>query len=382
MPDKPSENITESQPVTTKTVVLSEALDLTESSVDTDNRVIKNVVLIRAGMSMNRRYYGEKALQEAVDVFQNSKAYADHPSKDEQRNRPERSIRDLSGWYANVHYSEGKLIADRYFTRTVAGNDAWAIAEDIASKRAPSSLAGLSINAVGKGAMRKFDDGEALEVTSITGANSVDDVSTPSAKGSYLLTASTGGDEITKGVLEALDYEEWLLARPEFVDKLKREWKQVRLEEATKAAIAESDVKLKAAVTDTETANEALQEAQTENGTLRTANEKLMTEITLLRLDKAVYEALDGVQLPAVYIKDLRASLPKLPTAEWVGKIETEKSKVKSAGVRPKVTVTHANVSINEAVDFTQDKQVTSPLPQGDESVTEWIARTKRSSKR
>jgi len=44
------------------TKILLETLDLSEATFDSDARVIKGVVLIRAGMSQNRRYYGEDVL--------------------------------------------------------------------------------------------------------------------------------------------------------------------------------------------------------------------------------------------------------------------------------------------------------------------------------
>ncbi len=156
--------------------------------------MIRGVVLIRAGMSKNRRFYGENVLQQAAPIFENSRAYANHPSKSESKDRPERSIRDLTGFYKNVVYENGLLKADRYFTRTAAGNDAWEIAQDIAKGIAPSDLAGLSINAVGTGKVDTFEDGEALRVEGITSAISVDDVSVPAAGGGYALTASAGSD--------------------------------------------------------------------------------------------------------------------------------------------------------------------------------------------
>lgn len=367
---------TQSEAQPQRTVVLSESLDLTEAQIDHENRVIKQVVLIRAGMSKNRRFYGEQTLKEAVAVFEGAKAYANHPSKDEQKNRPERSIRDITGWYSGVHYHEGAIRADRYFSRTQAGNDAWAIAEDIVSKRAPATLAGLSINAVGSGAPRKFDDGEALEVTAITAANSVDDVSIPAAGGGYTLTASDGGDEITSGILETLNYQEWLQARPEFTERLKREWKQVRLEEATKTALAEADQKVKAAEVDTRQAQQALTESEKQRAQLEAVNEKLVTEVQSLRLKLAVNEALENVHLPAVYLNDLRERLPKAPTGEWASMIETELLKVKRSNTS-KVPVTHASVN-----ELKPDNIATSieevVMPRDNEDVKQWRERIGR----
>jgi hypothetical protein len=204
-----------------KTSILSESIDLTEAQLDSDERVIKGVVLIRAGMSKNRRYYGEDVLKAAAPIFEAAKAYANHPSKAETKDRPERSIRDITGFYKNVIFENGAVRADRYFTRNQAGQDAWALAEDIISGRAPASLAGLSINAVGTGKVDKFEDGEALRVESITGALSIDDVSQPAAAGSYVFTASNG-DELTTQLIASLSFEEWFESHPEYTERLKK----------------------------------------------------------------------------------------------------------------------------------------------------------------
>src|SRR3990172_7822243 len=118
------------------TSIFTEAIDLSESQFDIANRVLKSVVLIRAGMSLNRRHYSEALLQKSVPVFEGTKAYSDHPMK----TNIARSIRDITGYYTNVRYEGGALRADRYFTRTQAGNDALAIAEDIVNNRAPKNL--------------------------------------------------------------------------------------------------------------------------------------------------------------------------------------------------------------------------------------------------
>ena len=321
--------------MTEKTVILAEALDLSESVVDTENRVIKGVVLIRAGMSMNKRFYTEKSLEEAVSVFDNSKAYADHPSKEDRVNRPERSIRDLSGWYSNVRYTEGKLIADRYFTRNQAGNDTWAIAEDIANKRAPSSLAGLSINAVGKGTMKKYGTEDALEVTNITAANSVDDVSQPSAKGSYLLTASYT-DGLAEAYIKELTYEQWFESRPEFVKRVQGELKTVRQDDAVKAAKVEAD-SLKA----------TLAELQESLDTMKAERDAALVEAQSTARKLVIVETLGKVTLPKSFKDDLQERLLTLDESEWSAVIEKEISKAKAANVLPRVTTTGANPSIH-----------------------------------
>jgi hypothetical protein len=124
------------------TQILIESLDLTEAQPHPDQRILRGVVLIRAGMSKNRRFYGESVLRDSASIFEGAKAYVNHPARANARDA--RSIRDISGWYAGVHFENGALRADRHFTRNQAGEDVWAIAEEIVGGRAPASLAGLS----------------------------------------------------------------------------------------------------------------------------------------------------------------------------------------------------------------------------------------------
>lgn len=336
-----------------KMVMMTEAIDLTEAKIDPEKRVISGVVLIKAGMSVNRKYYPEKVLQESAPLFEGVHAFADHPEmKDLDKTR---GIRNITGWYTNVRYQEGKLLADRHFTRTQAGNDVWAIVEDIISGRAPASLAGLSINAVGPGRFKKYDDGDAIEVEGIRKARSVDDVTLPAAGGSYTLLASAD-DDFSKTVMEALTYQNWLEARPEFVEKLKREYKAVRLEEETKSKLAEADQRVKAA-------NESLVNVQT---ALEEANERLtvLSEERDAALAKAqskerlveIIDLLHVSQLPQSYVVDLRQRLPNEPVEKWKAIIETERSKAKSAGSKSRVDVSGGGGQVVNATVITPSK--------------------------
>jgi hypothetical protein len=60
------------------------------------------------GNDKDRVFYTAQALREAVSegVFNGMQAYADHPAKDEEANRPERSVRHLVGYYRNVRFME------------------------------------------------------------------------------------------------------------------------------------------------------------------------------------------------------------------------------------------------------------------------------------
>lgn len=355
---------------TTATRYLSENIDLSEATVAADERVIRNVRLIKAGMSLNRRHYPADVLRQAAPIFEGAKAYVGHADPRQPRDR----FRDLSGWYSNVRFEGDSLLADRHFTRTDAGNTAWAIAQDIADGRAPASLAGLSINAVGTGTNRKRDDGEVLEVESITSATSVDDVDAPAASGGYRLTAS-GLDPMIEGILKAVTFDEWTGAQPTFVERLQKQWKSVRLEEATRTALAEADTRVKAANAAASEANRALSEAQSDISRLTSEGEAVLTQLQDTTLRLALERTLAASQLPAAYKSDLRERLPKLAESEWAGVIDTELSKAKRSGdYPPRVSVSGAGQQESKPVEQTFSEDMLLPRP--GEDARQWQERT------
>ena len=356
-----------------KTAVFVEAIDLTEAVIDEQNRTVRQRIIV-AGKSKNNRLYSESVLEKATPLFEGVQTYANHQNKTD---RSPRNIRDLTGWITQVEYREGALYGTRHFTRTEAGKDAWTLVEDIISGRAPKTLIGGSINAAGKGHVQ---DG-VLIVDSIEKVDSVDDVHMPAAGGGFERLAAGIEDDLTSTLLGLLEYQEWFEARPEFINRLKGELKTVRLDEVTKAKLAEADQMVKAANSELETAQTALQEAQTHHATLQEANGKLLADLEQVRVKLAVLEALEDVQLPTVYKTDLRESLPKLPTEEWAAKIKSEIQKAKSAGVsKPRVPVTDAGfqeaVQVTDITPLKTGYDAIKPLP--GEDYNAWLERTTR----
>lgn len=309
------------------TTLLIESLDLSEAQFDGANRVLRNVGLIRAGKSLNRRYYSEAVLQGAVKVFEGSKAFDSHA-------KGERRVGELTGWYENVRYDNGVLRADRHFLPTSAGKDVMAVVEAITTSGAPRNLAGLSINAVGTGKVGKIDGDDYLTVESITAANSVDDVVNPAAGGSYVESAANG-DELMTAYLNALSFEEFFNARPEYIKRIQNEMKTVRQDDAIKAAKADADKHLS-----------ALTEAQNELTLSRATNEAALAELATARRDLAIEKALRAAGLPAIYENDLRKRLSSTPESEWLEVISTEKKKAKRTGATALPVVTGAGQQI------------------------------------
>lgn len=309
------------------TSILIESLDLSEAQFDSANRVLKNVGLIKAGKSLNKRHYPESVLQQAVTVFEGSKAFDSHA-------KGERRVGELTGWYENVRYENGTLKADRHFLPTQAGKDVMAVVEAIVTGGAPRTLAGLSINAVGSGKMAKIEGEDVLNVESITSANSVDDVVNPAAGGAYVLTASSG-DELAQSYLQALTYEEWFESRPEHRKRLQNELKTARQDDALKAAKAEAESNLT-----------ALTEAQMKLKTLEEAHDAAVANEATARRELALEKAFRKAGFPAATEDSLREQLADLHPDKWAAVISRKRSELKALGISQRVTVTGAGQQI------------------------------------
>jgi hypothetical protein len=366
-------NEAELQEATIQTGIYIEPMDLSEAQLDPANRTVQQVI-IRAGVSKNKRYYSEALLQTALLLFEGVKTYANHP---QAKGNGERSVRELTGWIDGVEYQNGNLTGRRHFLRTQAGQDSWAIVEDIVNGKAPASLMGASINAIGKGKPGKMDNEEVLIVESIEAIHSVDDVTNAAAGGGWEQLVA-GGDELQQQLFAALDYQEYLEARPDYVDRLKREWKLVRLGDATKTALAESDKKVKDAKQQMSQLEEALQQARAEADEYAEVNTKLLSELQTVRRELAVTDLLERNHLPAAYKKDLRERLPLLEEAEWDAVLAKEMAKIKASGTTPRVQVRNASAQTADTITLSRS----SPVPLEDENVEQWLRRREQLSRR
>lgn len=126
------------------------------------------VVLIEEGMgnSTDAYYYSRDALESAVQVFNGLKIYADHPTNQEESDRPERSTRDVLGHYENLKVElsadgQAQLCAD--VDILPCRDTEWARAcmlraVENAKKFPDRDFIGLSINASGPSEERPIDD--------------------------------------------------------------------------------------------------------------------------------------------------------------------------------------------------------------------------------
>ena len=348
-----------------KTQVFVENLTLAEAVLDVERRTARQV-LIRAGRSANGRVYTPEVLQQAAPLFEGVKTYANHPTRAEHRERPERSTRDVTGWLTNVEWQEGALYGTRHFARTQAGQDTWALVEDVVSGRAPASLVGASINAVGRAS--KQDSGDWL-VEAIEHVHSVDDVTTPAAGGGFLpLGESAVGDDLTAALLGQLTFEEWFEANPEFTRRLQNEMKATRQTEAIKAAQAEAD-----------STRQALQEAQDEITSLTDRVAMLSQQVTEARRDLELEKALGQVTLPVTWKASLREQLKAAPTEQWATILDSEKAKAALVVQKPRPAVIGAEARVTEAVS---NAPTSADLaPRDGEDVAAWQRRIRKENR-
>jgi len=344
---------------------LIESLTLEEAVIDVNNRSVRQRI-IAVGESANRREYSADVLRKASALFEGVKTYANHPSPRELKERPERDVRNITGWLSGVTFEEGGLYAVRHFSRTQAGEDAWSVAQDIIEGRAPTSLMGGSINALGSGHAEERDGRKLMVVDSIDYVESVDDVTTPAAGGAYMPLIASDGDAMLNAILEALDYEEWLQARPEFTERLRREYKAVRQTEAVKAAEAEAN-----------RLREALEHAQVELKQAEQLREAAQAEALRKARELMVVEALQAVKLPASWKQDLRTSLVEADPEQWAAIIEREQRKAQTSGATPRVNVT----GVAARTDPEQRRVVESVVPRDGEDYEAWSRRVKKQTR-
>lgn len=286
----------EAETTRTRTGYFAELSDLREATLSEDGSIAR-VTLIRPGWSANGRYYAPEVLSRARGLFEGGQAYADHPSRAERKERPERSVRDLVGYYEDVRQeTDGRLTANFHVVQE------WMRPIVHAAVKENANLAGLSINALGETRQGEVGGKRGIIVETIAKHNSTDVVTTPAAGGKFESLLASDGDGFTRDLLEAMPLDELMEtlrdARPDLVKAWQKEWKTPRDNEAVSAARAE------------------LAEARTkvdkltkENRTHKRVVEGKDAQIARLGRQLMVDRLLNESKLPKEWKDDIRAQL-------------------------------------------------------------------------
>ena len=150
---------------------------LTEAKVDKGRAT---VIIIKPGFNTDEsRYYPAEMLKRDYKIFEGQKQYADHPTEEEDKARPERSIKDWVATLKDVTVDESGVV-----TGIAEIIEPWFMAK-LAALRDKDMLSemGVSINAIGTATKGTIDGKETLIIEELTGARSVDFVTEPGAGG-------------------------------------------------------------------------------------------------------------------------------------------------------------------------------------------------------
>ena len=155
-------------------VDIADFIELNEVRFQRDGSVPVKVIQPGWGSS---GFYSKELLESAAERFDGAQMYWNHPTPDEDKVRPERSLNDLAAILSNARYRESGP----------AGPGVYAFAKVFSPfKERIGELApyiGVSILAQGRGAMGKADDKEGLIIESIDHVRSVDFVTKAGAGG-------------------------------------------------------------------------------------------------------------------------------------------------------------------------------------------------------
>lgn len=324
-----------------RTGYFAELVDLTEAAlVEGEERSVRTT-LIRPGWSANGRYYSKTVLGESAKLFEGGKAYADHPSKSELKDKPERSVRDIVGWYDGVKQeADGRLTASLH----VVDDKMWPIVEAAVTKN--PQLAGVSINALGETRMGEVEGRKGVIVEAIVKHNSTDIVTTPAAGGKFDSLLASDGDSWTRDLIEAMslvELQETLReVRPDLVKAWQTEWKASRDTEALKAARAEAQ-SLKTQLAEVE------KKHRTDAETLKESQ----AELVRVQREWLVDRLLTGSKLPAEWRKQIREQLVKAKDENDMKAIlESEAKKAASAPQRIQIRGSGSAVSPSVSVSL------------------------------
>lgn len=126
------------------------------------------VALIQEGMGNleDAFYYTRNALESAIPIFEGKQCFIDHPDAIEEKTRPERSVKDITGWFENVAIVDGEegqamLVADL----NILPDDDYKWVRSLlqhsveySQKYPDKDLVGLSINASGPADQMGLED--------------------------------------------------------------------------------------------------------------------------------------------------------------------------------------------------------------------------------
>jgi len=292
-------------------------LPILEAKSISEEKGIYEITLIKEGLTSDkRRYYPRSVLESSVSLFEGTQAYADHPTKSEMKDRPERSIRDLIGVYDSVRLDESNGTTSIKAQLKTLDSAEW-VRPLLNMATESANMCGASIHADGT-VIPKGSNGADL-VESINSVFSTDIVTRPNAGGAIeRLIASErneGGEEEMK--IDELTIKELTEGNPELVEAMKKEVLEAKIKEDE-----DKDAKKKGG---------KFVSAEDHN-TLKESHDAL--NITLKIKESKILEAVKDAEDRKIAEADLTVSLKGKTDEEMDTVIESRKVFLKGLGVK------------------------------------------------
>jgi len=200
--------------------ILNAYIPLTEAKFDKGRAT---VIVIKPGFNATEdRYYPAEMLKRDYKIFEGHKMYADHPTEQEDKARPERSIKDWVATLSEVTCDENGVV-----TGIAEIVEPWLMTK-LASLRDKGMLSemGISINAVGSATKGKIDGKDTLIIEKLVAARSVDFVTEPGAGGIVTFYESDRRKDI-----DLIDISTLRETRPDLVKELESDVRAIILQE-------------------------------------------------------------------------------------------------------------------------------------------------------
>ncbi len=283
----------------------------------TEAKVVKgkaDITIIKPGFNIgNNRYYPESMLQRDHHVFEGVKMYADHPTPTEEKEKPERSVREWVATISNVTIDENSVvhgkadIIDPWFREKLAA----------LNEKGMVNQMGVSINAVGTVTSAKIDGIKTKMVERIIRARSVDFVTEAGAGGMVELYESNKENDV-----DFVDVGQLRERRPDIVEILESEIR-TQLTQEVKAKM-EAEERIKELESQVETITK-------ENTDLKATAEDEKRAKVKAEVQATVKEALDKAELPEIAKEKLLEAYQDAESADGLEeKIKAEQDYIKS----------------------------------------------------
>lgn len=262
----------------TRTIV-QDYVPLTEAEISSKGTA--SVVVLRPGFnSSKQRYYAHDTIARDYKVFEGAKMYADHPTEQDEKLRPERSIKDWVATLKNVKVNNrNEIIGEAVIV------EPW-MQEKLTALKDKGLLneMGISINAIGQATKQTIDGVSTAFIEKIVRARSVDFVTEAGAGGQVEIFESGNDFDVDVISLDTLKER-----RPDLV---------ITIEEAAKQKTKQEDkhLEIEEKVKTLESTNETLVK---ENGDLKALITEAGKKEAISKTQAAVKEAVDKTTLPA-----------------------------------------------------------------------------------